>query len=75
MVFQETLQCQLVMTFYVLQYGWYKENNSVKALFNMFAASKSCENICCFDQSYQSDEITLQNSVLIIKNLVALSFG
>ena len=54
---------------------WYKENNSVKALFNMLAASKSCENICCFDQSYQPDKITLQDSVLIIKSLVAVSFG
>ena len=40
----------------------------------MLAASRSCGNIC-FDQNYQPDKITLQDSVLIIKYLVAVSSG
>ena len=62
------------MAFYVLEDGWYMQNNSVAALFNMLAASRSCGNIC-FDQNYQPGKITLQDSVLIIKYLVAVSFG
>ena len=65
----------LIMAFYVLQYGWYMQNNSVAAPFNMFPTSRSCRNVCCFDQSYQPSKITLPVSVLIIKYLVAVSFG
>ena len=45
------------------------------ALFNVLATGRSCRNICCFDQNYQSRNITLQVAVLIIKYLVAASFG
>ena len=62
------------MAFYVLQLGWYMQNNSVAALLNMLAARRSCGNIC-FDQNYQPGKVTLQDSVLIIKYLVAVSFG
>ena len=48
---------------------------SVAALFNMLAASRPCGNILCFDQNYRPGKITLQASVLIIKYLVAMSFG
>ena len=61
------------MAFHVLQHGWYMHNNSAPALFIMLAASRSCGNIC-FDQNYQSGKIILQDSVLIIKYLVAVSF-
>ena len=47
----------------------------VVALFNMLAISRSCGNICCFDQNYLPGKITLQVLVLIIKYLVAMSFG
>ena len=63
------------MAFYVLQNGSYMQNNSVAALFNMLATSKSCGNIRCFDQSYQPGKITLPVSVLLIKYLAAVSFG
>ena len=63
------------MAFYVLQYGCYMQNNLVPALFSKLATSRSCENIRCFDQNYQPGKITLQVSVLIIKHLVAVSFG
>ena len=53
------------MAFYVLQHGCYIQNNSVVAQFNMLATSRSCGNICCFDQNYQPGKITLQDSVLI----------
>ena len=56
------------MGFYVIQHGWYKQNNSV-------ATRRSYGKIRCFDQNYQPGKITLQISVLIIKYLVALSFG
>ena len=62
------------MAFYVLEDGWYMQNNSVAVLFNMLAASRSCGNIC-FDQNYQSGKITLQDSGLILKYLVGVSFG
>ena len=62
------------MAFYVLQHGWCMHNNSVAAPFKMLAASRSCGNIC-FGQNYQPGKITLQDLVLIIKNLVAVSFG
>ena len=62
------------MAFYVLQHDWYIQNNSVEALFNMSATSRSCINIHCFNQNYQPGNITLQVSVLIIKYLVAVSF-
>ena len=48
---------------------------ALAALFIMLATSRSCGNICCFDQNYQPGKITLQNSVIIIKCLVAVSFG
>ena len=70
--FQDKLQYWLVTGFYVLQHGWYMQNNSVTALFNMLATSRSCGNIYCFDQNYQP--VTFQDSVLIIKYLVAVSF-
>ena len=63
------------MAFYALQHAWYKQNNSVAAPFNMLATSRSCGYIRCFDQNYQPGKITLQVSVLIIKHLVAVSFG
>ena len=63
------------MDFYVLQHVWHIQNNSVAALFNMLAKGKSCGNIHCFGQNYKSGKITLQVSVLIIKYLVAVSFG
>ena len=63
------------MAFLCLQHGWYMQNNSVAALLNMLATISSCGNILCFDQNYQSGKITLQVSVLIIKYLVAVSFG
>ena len=62
------------MAFYVLQHGWYMQNNSVAAPFSMLSTSRSCGNICYFDQNYQPGKITLQVSVLIIKYLVAVSF-
>ena len=48
---------------------------SAAELFNMLATSRSCGNIRCFDQNYQPGKIALQVSVLIIKYLVAVSFG
>ena len=62
------------MAFYVLQHGWYIQSNSVAAL---LATNRSCGgNIRCFDQNYQPGQITFrQVSVLIIKCLVAVSFG
>ena len=62
------------MVVYVLQNGWYKQNNSMEAPFNMLATSRSCGNISCFNQNYQPPKINLQVSVLIIKYLVAISF-
>ena len=47
-------------------------NYSVAALFNVMVASRSCGNIC-FDQNYRPGKITLQDSVFIIKYLVAAS--
>ena len=61
--------------FYVLQHGWYMQNNSVAALLNMLAISRSSGNIHCFDRKYQPGNITLQVSVLIIKYLVPVSLG
>ena len=72
--FQDKLQHSLVMAFYALQHAWYIQNNSVTALFNMLETSSSCGNIC-FDQNYQPGKITLKDSVIIIKYLVAVSFG
>ena len=63
------------MAFYVLQHGWYMQNNSLAALFDMLATSRSCGNIWRFDQNYQPGTITLQDTILIIKYLVAVSFG
>ena len=62
------------MAFYVLQHGWYMQNDSVAALFDFLATSRSCGNKCCFDQNYQPGKITLQYLDLI-KYLVAVSFG
>ena len=61
--------------YYVLQHGWYMQNNSVATPFNMLTTSRSCGNIRYFDQNYQVGKITFQVSVLIIKYLVAVSFG
>ena len=61
------------MAFWVLQHGSYMQNKSVAASLNMLATS--CGNMRCFDQNYQPGKITLQVSVLIIKYLVAVSFG
>ena len=44
------------------------------ALFNMLATSRSCGNICCFDQNYHPGKTTLSDSVLNVKHLVAVSF-
>ena len=44
------------------------------ALFNMLGTSRSCGKIRYFDQNYQPGKITLQESGLIIKFLVAVSF-
>ena len=49
-------------------------NNLGEAVFNMLATSKSCGNICFFDQHYQPGTITSQVSVLMIEYLVAVSF-
>ena len=62
------------MAFHVLQHGWCMQNNSVAAPFNMLAKSRSFGNICCFDQNYQPAKTNLQVSILIIKDLVAVSF-
>ena len=63
------------MAFYVLQHGWYMQNNSMAALFDMLATSRSYGNICCFDQNVQPGKITLQDSALIIEYLVFVYFG
>ena len=63
------------MAFCVLQHGWYMQNNSVAAVFSKLATCKSYGNVRCFDQNYEPGKITLQVSVLIIKHLVAVSFG
>ena len=63
------------MEFYVKHHGWYMQNNSVVAPFNMLTTSRSSGNIHCFDQNYQPGKITFPVSVLIIKYLVAVSFG
>ena len=47
---------------------------TLEALFDMLAKSRSCGNICCFDQNYKPGKIILQDSVLLIKFLVAVSF-
>ena len=47
------------------------QNNSVETPFNMLATSRSCGNVCFFDQMYQPGKIILQVSVLIIKYLVS----
>ena len=65
----------LVMAFYVSQHGWYKQNNSVVAPFNMFATSRSSGSIRCSDQNYHPGKITLQVLVLIVIYLVAVFFG
>ena len=44
------------------------------AVISMLTTSRSCRNICCFDQNYQPRKITLQVSFLIIEYLVAVSF-
>ena len=48
---------------------------TLAALFNMLATSRSCGNICCFNQNYLLRKITLQDSVLNVECLVAVSFG
>ena len=68
-------QTVILIAFYVLQYGWDMQNNSVVALLNMFVTSRSCGNLRCFDQNYQPVKVILQVSVLIITYLVAVLFG
>ena len=63
------------MAFYVLQYDWYIQNNTVAALFNVLATSRLCGYIRCFYEKYQPSKITLHLLVLIIEYLVAVSFG
>ena len=63
------------MVFHVLQDGWYMQNNSVAALSYMLATNSSCGNIRCFDQNYHPGKIILYVSVLIMKYLLAVSFG
>ena len=60
------------MPIYVIQDGWYMQNNSVAA---MLATSRSYGNICCFDQNYQPGKINLQDLVLTVEYLAAVSFG
>ena len=60
------------MAFYVLQYGWHMQNNLVAAMLAKLVIMWG--NICCFDQNYQPGKIALQDSVLIIKYLIAVSF-
>ena len=62
-------------SFYVLQHGWYMQNNSVVALLNMLAISRLSGNIHCFDRKYHPGNITLQVSVQIIKYLVPCLLG
>ena len=63
------------MAFYILQHGWYMQNNSVAALFNKLAVRRSYGNIHSFDRNYQPGKMTLQVSTLIIKYLVVASSG
>ena len=49
-------------------------NASVAEVFDILATSKSCGNIHCSYQHYQSGKITLKVLVLIIKYLVAMSY-
>ena len=62
------------MAFYILQYGWYMQNNSVVELFSMWAINRSCGSVRCFGENYQPGKITLQVSVFITNYLVAVSF-
>ena len=62
------------MTFYVLQHGWYMQNNSVATPFKMLVTSRSSGNKRCFDQNYKPDKTTFQVSALIIEYLVTVSF-
>ena len=48
---------------------------ALAALFKMLGTSRSCGNSCCFGQNFQPGKINFQDSVLIIKCLVAVSFG
>ena len=46
----------------------------VAEVFSILAITRSCGNIHCYYQHYQTDKITLHFSVLMIKYLVAMSF-
>ena len=48
-------------------------HNLGAAVFNKLTTSKSCRNICFFDQHYQPDKITSQILNLMIEHLVAAS--
>ena len=61
------------MTFHVLQHGWYMQSNSVAAMFNMLETRRSCGNML-LDENYHPPKIILEDSVLIIKSLVVVSF-
>ena len=43
-------------------------------MFNILATSKSCGDICIFDQHYQPGKVTSQDSVLMIEYLVPVAF-
>ena len=49
-------------------------NDSVAEISSILATSRSCGNIHCSYQHYQTAKITLKVSVLIIEYLVATSY-
>ena len=48
--------------------------DSVAEVFSISAITRSCGNIRCSYQHYQTDKITLHFSVLVIEYLVATSY-
>ena len=49
-------------------------NDSVAEVSNILATSRSCRNTHSSYQRYQPGKITLQISLLMIENLVAMSY-
>ena len=49
-------------------------HESVTEVFNILATSRSCGNIHCSYQQYQSGKITLDFSVLMVENLISASY-
>ena len=49
-------------------------NDLVAEVFNILATSRSCENVHCSYQHYQTGKITLPVSVLMMEYLVAASY-